>query len=104
MSTNRLVISALSDTAKSILLPSTILFDKRKVVCVSLVDSGCTALAFIDYKFAVRHQLPLMQLQKKRPLFLADGGLSSWVEFATETELMVGDHWKQLQYLHYDFI
>ena len=39
-----------------------------------------------------------MQLQKKRPLFPADGGLSSWVEFATEAELMVSDHWEQLQF------
>lgn len=74
------------------------MFDKRKAACVSLVDSGCSGLAFMDYKFAVKHRLPLTQLQKRRPLFLADSVLSSWVEFATKTELLVGDHWEQLQF------
>ncbi len=50
---HQLVISALLTTTNLILLPSTILFEKRKVIYISLINSSCSRLAFIDYKFIV---------------------------------------------------
>jgi hypothetical protein len=60
------------------------------------VDSGCTALAFVDYAFAVRNNLPLVKLSRKRPLYLADGSFSGWIEYATGATMEVGDHKEEL--------
>lgn len=91
------MISAIDgSSAKSILLSSYLVVDQRIVRCVSLVDSGCSALAFIDFQFAVRHRLPLSRLPRKRPLFLADGILSSWIEWFVQLPYGIGDHQEHL--------
>jgi hypothetical protein len=94
---DRLIISAMG-RKNSIKLSSYLLVDGRAIPCVSLVDSGCTGLAFLDFKFAVRHDVPLTRLREKKPLFLADGALSSWIEWKAEACLATGDHREQLQF------
>ena len=79
-STNdRLIISAIGQR-NSITLSSYLFVNSYTIPCTSLVDSRYTGLAFLDFKFAVRHYVPLTKLQEKKPLFLADGALSSWIE------------------------
>jgi hypothetical protein len=95
---DNLVVSAVGSSAKSILLSSYVVFGERPIPCVSLVDSGCTGLAFMDFHFAVRPRLPLQQLQQAKPLFLADGVLSSWITHITELPLRIGDHWERLAF------
>jgi predicted aspartyl protease len=63
-----------------------------------LVDSGCTGEAFVDYAFAVRIGLPLTKLEKKRPLFLADGKLARWIEYGTRATLQIGSHSEELDF------
>jgi len=92
----KLIISALGSSPKSILLDSYIVVGSRAIRCVSLVDSGCTALAFVDFQFVVRHRLPLSRLPRKRPLSLADGAFSSWIEWYVELPFGVGDHQEHL--------
>lgn len=92
MDEDRLTLSALGSDNKSILLPSYLVSDGRKVVCIALVDSGCTGMAFVDFAFATRNRLPMTKMGRKRPLYLADGVLSSWIEFEITTELVIGDH------------
>lgn len=87
-----MLISALGVSDKSILLSSYVVTGGRYVVCVSLVDSGCTGEAFVDFAFAVKNRIPMTKLLRKRPLYLADGGFSSWVEYTATIELAVGDH------------
>jgi hypothetical protein len=94
---DRLVISAMGQDS-SILLSSYLVWDGYAVPCVSLVDSGCTGLAFLDFKFAVRHHVPMTKMEKKKPLFLADGALSSWIEWEATVGLEIGDHHEQLRF------
>ena len=89
---NILYISAVGKAINSILLSSYLVVGERKISCVSLVDSGCTGLAFMDFKFAVRNNIPLSRLVKKRPLYLADGVLSSWIEWGVELRFGIGAH------------
>lgn len=63
-----------------------------EINCVSLVDSGCTGKAFIDRTFAEKACLWLHQLDKARPLHLADGGFKEWVEHYVETTMRIGCH------------
>ena len=72
-----LYISAVGRAINSILLSSYLVVGERKISCISLVDLGCTGLAFIDFKFVVRNNIPLSRLVKQRPLYLTDGVLSS---------------------------
>ena len=52
----------------------------------------------MDFKFAVRNNIPLSRLVKKRPLYLADGVLSSWIEWAAELRFGIGAHQERLQF------
>ena len=88
----QLIISTIGQSANSILLSSYLLFGGRAIPCTSLVDSGCTALAFLDEDFARQYKLPLQRLLRKRPLFLADGKLAGWIEKAIDLPLGIGDH------------
>jgi hypothetical protein len=94
---DKLVISAMGQR-NSITLSSYLLVGDRAIPCVSLVDSGCTGLAFLDFKFAVRHHISLTKLRERKPLSLADGALSSWIEWKAEVCLAIGDHREQLQF------
>src|SRR3982074_1861880 len=74
---NVLYISAVGKAINSILLSSYLVVGECKISCVSRVASGCTGLTFIDFKFAIRNNIPLSRFVKKKPLYLADGVLSS---------------------------
>ena len=95
---NVLYISAVGKAINSILLSSYLVVSERKISCISQVDSGCTGLAFMDFKFTVRNNIPLSRLVKKRPLYLADGVLSSWIEWGAELRFGIGAHQERLQF------
>jgi hypothetical protein len=82
--------SAVSTAINSILLSTYVVVGERKISCVSQVDLGCTGLAFMDFKFAVRNNIPLSRLVKQKPLYLADGVLSSWIEWGVELQFGIG--------------
>ena len=46
----------------------------------------------MDFAFAIRNRLPMARLRKRKPLYLANGELSTWIEFDTMLQLWVGDH------------
>jgi hypothetical protein len=52
----------------------------------------------MDFKFAVRNNIPLSRLVKKRPLYLADGVFSSWIEWGAELRFGIGAHQERLQF------
>lgn len=62
------------------------------------MDSGCSGEAFIDYNYAVREKLPLYPLERKKPLFLADGDFARWIEYYTRAVHLVGDHTEELTF------
>ncbi|KAJ4364785.1 hypothetical protein N0V85_009278 [Neurospora sp. IMI 360204] len=64
---------AVDHNGNSILLSARIVHGPRRSRCAALVDSGCSALAFIDRSFATRCALPLLKLPKPKALYLADG-------------------------------
>src|SRR5947209_3187954 len=92
-----LIISAIGST-NSILLSSYLHIDNRVVLYISLVDLGYTGLVFLDFKFATRYRILTFRLPKRLPLFLADGVLLSWIEWATILTLRIGDHIEQLRF------
>ena len=49
-------------------------------------------MGFVDFAFATRNRLPMTRLRRKKPLYLANGELSTWIEFDTMLQLWVGDH------------
>jgi hypothetical protein len=55
-------------------------------------------LAFMDFKCVVRNNIPLSRLVKKKPRYLADGVLSSWIECRAELRFGIGAHQEQLQF------
>jgi hypothetical protein len=55
-------------------------------------------LAFMDFKFAIRNNIPLSRLVKKKPLYLADGVLSLWIEWGVELQFGIGAHQERLQF------
>ncbi len=57
-----------------------------------LVDSGCTALGFVDLEYAQQNSLKQYHLLQPRPLTLADGGTSSQITHFTIQRLTFGDH------------
>jgi hypothetical protein len=63
-----------------------------------MVDSGCMRLAFIDFKFAVCNNIPLFRLVKKKPLYLADSVLLSWIEWGVGLRVGIGAHQEQLEF------
>lgn len=95
----RLVISTINPSKNSILLPSKIIVSNNAHSCISLVDSGCTGEAFMDFSFAVRTRAKLERLPRPRPLYLANGVLSAWIEYRTRATLQVGDHEEELTFL-----
>lgn len=76
----------------SIMLSSYLLFDQRQVQCPLFVDSGCSAMGFLDDDFAIHHQIQRFQLAKPRPLHLADGVFSSYVTHYVVIRLRIGHH------------
>ncbi len=64
---------------------------------IFLVDSGCTALAFIDLTFVQKHNLSIRALLQPRPLQFADGGLSTITNYAI-CQLIIGPHIETLPF------
>jgi hypothetical protein len=95
---NVLYISTVGKAINSILLFDYLVVGKRIISCVSLVDSGYTGLTFMDFKFAIRNNIPMSRLVKKKPLYLADGVFSSWVEWGAELWFGIGAYQEQLQF------
>jgi hypothetical protein len=95
---NVFYISTVGIAINSILLSSYLVVGEYKISYVSLVDSGCMGLAFMDFKFAVRNNIPLSRLAKKKPLYLADDVLSSWIEWGVELQFGIGAHPKRMQF------
>ena len=59
----------------------------------------------MDFKFAVRNNIPLSRLVKKRPLYLADGVLSSWIEWAAALRFGIGAlENAELRFVHARFL
>jgi hypothetical protein len=52
----------------------------------------------MDFAFLVKHRLPSRRLYRPRPLYLADGVLSSWITHTTELRLKIGDHIEPLTF------
>jgi len=81
-------------TDNSILLSSYLLLDQRYVQCNTLIDSGCSAVGFLDEAFATAYQVPVHQLSQPRPLHLADGALASNVTHFAPVTLRTGHHYE----------
>lgn len=92
------MISTLGQQRKSILLSSYLSFSTRKLHCVSLVDSGCTAKAFLDRTFVKDHGIPTTRLPTPRPLYLADGKLRDWIREYTTLDFQIDAHSETLSF------
>jgi transposase InsO family protein len=79
-------------TNDSILLASHLSILGKPIPCVSLVDSGCTALACLDRSFAQTHSAPLRLLPRRQTLRLADGGFAGYITHFTVGRLYNGFH------------
>lgn len=80
----------------SIMLSSYLLFDQRQIHCPLLVDSGCSAVGFLDDDFASYHQIQRFQLPRPRPLHLADGVFSSYITHLANVQLRLGHHYESV--------
>jgi hypothetical protein len=52
----------------------------------------------MDCKFVVHNNIPLSRLVKKKPLYVANGVFSSWIEWGSELRFGIGVHQERLQF------
>ncbi len=64
---------------------------------ISLIDSGCIALVFMNLIFIQKHNLPIQTLLQPRPLQLADEGLSIITNYII-CQLTIGPHIETLPF------
>lgn len=91
-----------SSSSNSILLSSYVVTGSRKDHCVSLVDSGCSAFAFIDRSFVQKHNLPRFRLLRPKKLVLADGIVKGIIFEVVRAKFRIGLHEETITFLVHD--
>lgn len=72
--------------------PGKVFTKDRTIKAIILTDTGASAMAFVDSKYAKRNKLHLVPLERPCKLRLADGNLAPQLTHMAQVRFAIGDH------------